>query len=1409
MSKISFKSILLFFVGLISCIDLNAQEYCTVSATTTGNEYISEFKFSNVTNTTGDNGYTNYSSTHSIVIYPGAVYKPEATLKKSYSSDALCCWIDWNHNKVFESGEKYTFVVQTGVGTANITVPQNATLGKTRLRLMLRGGGTPDPCASYRYGEVEDYEIDLQQVSFPPVADFKADIVKPFVGQQVTFTDLSTALPTSWLWEITPSTFEFVNSSETSQNPIVKFNHSGLYTIKLKSTNDFGFDDTTKVEFINVCNFPVARNLDAKTEGSWVDLSWIGPNIEGWKCYIDNQSTTMLMWETPERATLFRAKDFNLYYPVTVSKIEHSFFEHNSYLWPSDGFKYKIYDEDGTTVLFESETLHALKTGVTGYNLSTPLILNKDFYVSICPIDASGHPSSTMKDVIGADTHTYLKKDGWQLMKEGSTGYEIQTSIYVLASKGATTLSYVKQGLQKAEVQTSLLTNTGYNIYRDNNLIKTLNSATSLSYRDSLVTDGDHTYYVTAKYQSPTGESLASNVKQVTVNNTTPEIQAEIAGNHFESGATYFIPQNVMVNEAYNISIVINNSGNSQPLDISNVTIDNSEFVITQALPSQIPAGSSSTLIIKFTPTSEGDKIGNLSIGTNDSNENPFTIKLTAVAGPVEWTWMVYMLEDNTQLDGEKDVNEWEINGSIPGKVNYLVFWDAQDDEKDGIWYVKKDPTGKLNYELYSDKVSTEFGEDFDMSNYQTLKNFLLWTAQKYPAKHYGLAMWDHGSGIFKKSIVEKGVTKDFCGGMKLWDMEKAVSAFTTQVGKKIDIIGFDVCLLGQIETAYQLAPYCDYVIASPKTEPGDGWDYDAAFRPLNENYKLDVSELAKSIVYTYIAAYTPGGSSYPAVSTQAATSTDKLIQNVIPSFNTFATELKNWAYFFKPQIKTARDNAWVAPGTQGPDNPDHRDLMGFAKGLMNDYSLPSSLRKASEDLVKKLGEAIIANANYGSTAAGSNGLKIFIPNDISTQGTSQTFYMDPVHYLKFSNTTWDEFLYMFASPSAINQPNFVQPSNLTAQVVDGNDVTLNWVQPYNDSQENTLLIQGFEGSTWPPVGWEVLHSTNIDGTGLSAPAGATWVHCSSATFATDPNPNQYMHSGTYSAAIGYTAPDFNWLISPTVTIDEGYNLYFWIWYANDDQYYTKFHVKVLSDGIWSNMLSYDSNSLTNTYSSEVMVDLSAYVGRSVRIAFVYEYTDGYQLSLDDIRIAKATTKGGDNQSPINTPIVKRSKVINSTISYASDTKGSSNFMGVLNSFKIYRNGVLVNTIDDGSITTWKDVDLPSGSYNYEVSAIYKTPTGESVKCGPASVMINQTDVETDNITVKAYVYPNPSNGNFIIKTEGLKEFNWTLFSLDGVKLKEGISKSESLRLEGLKTGIYFLKLKSANFDKTIKVIIV
>jgi streptogramin lyase len=79
-----------------------------------------------------------------------------------------------------------------------------------------------------------------------PVADFTADVTSGDPPLEVVFTDLSTNAPTAWSWDFGDG------ETSTEQHPTHTYTTDGLYTVTLTAGNDYGFQQTTKVDYIDV-----------------------------------------------------------------------------------------------------------------------------------------------------------------------------------------------------------------------------------------------------------------------------------------------------------------------------------------------------------------------------------------------------------------------------------------------------------------------------------------------------------------------------------------------------------------------------------------------------------------------------------------------------------------------------------------------------------------------------------------------------------------------------------------------------------------------------------------------------------------------------------------------------------------------------------------------------------------------------------------------------------------------------------------------------------------------------------------------------------------------------------------------------------------------------------------------------
>ncbi|HBG71662.1 MAG: hypothetical protein A2W93_06875 [Bacteroidetes bacterium GWF2_43_63] len=125
--------------------------------------------------------------------------------------------------------------------------------------------------------ETRVYSFQIPAGPLAPVANFTADATAPFCSGTVQFTDMSSNIPTSWLW-----TFGDGQTS-TSQNPSHTYAASGTYNVSLKATNALGNNTMTKTSYITITLPTAATATGASRCGTGtVTLTATGANTIKW-----------------------------------------------------------------------------------------------------------------------------------------------------------------------------------------------------------------------------------------------------------------------------------------------------------------------------------------------------------------------------------------------------------------------------------------------------------------------------------------------------------------------------------------------------------------------------------------------------------------------------------------------------------------------------------------------------------------------------------------------------------------------------------------------------------------------------------------------------------------------------------------------------------------------------------------------------------------------------------------------------------------------------------------------------------------------------------------------------------------------------------------------------------------------
>lgn len=139
-----------------------------------------------------------------------------------------------------------------------------------------------------------------------------------------------------------------------------------------------------------------------------------------------------------------------------------------------------------------------------------------------------------------------------------------------------------------------------------------------------------------------------------------------------------------------------------------------------------------------------------------------------------------------------------------------------------------------------------EARERMNMGEAQTLSYFLNYACERCQSDRYVLIVWDHGGGPLGGVCWDENCTPDNLTMQELTDA-LAQSPFAR---RKLDMIGFDACLMGSLEVAWMVSPYAEYMTASEETEPGWGWNY-SFLRDLERDASME--DTGRRIVDSYV----------------------------------------------------------------------------------------------------------------------------------------------------------------------------------------------------------------------------------------------------------------------------------------------------------------------------------------------------------------------------------------------------------------------------------------------------------------------------------------------------------------------------------------------------------------------------
>lgn len=394
-----------------------------------------------------------------------------------------------------------------------------------------------------------------------------------------------------------------------------------------------------------------------------------------------------------------------------------------------------------------------------------------------------------------------------------------------------------------------------------------------------------------------------------------------------------------------------------------------------------------------------------------------------AQATQKEWTFLVYINGHNDlSMFSDQNIIDMERVGST-SDINIVVEWGMRKALAYDQWGIPTSwsyPTKRLYVQKSKDPLfvtspTLQSFDNMDMGDYRNFQKFIEWGMKAYPAKHYFVAIWNHGSG-WHKTKAKMGsdanlLDVSFDDGTKNFisteQMGVVMANIKNTLGRNIDILGSDACLMQMLEIVGEFKDSVDYAVGSQELEPGEGWPYFPFLQKWAANPKLTPAEVSVLLSKEYDAAYDGGiygtrkGTTFSALDLSKTDALYTAIASLTKSLVTLnAADMK--------KIKTA---ALSTTHFNSMDSFDYADLSDFMTQIR--FAKISSIKSnLLNDVQARVKDLVLTTDNDINEFPNATGLSIWLP---LTKNTHQARY----DKLKSSLATgWNKFTAKLAPSS-------------------------------------------------------------------------------------------------------------------------------------------------------------------------------------------------------------------------------------------------------------------------------------------------------------------------------------------------------------------------------------------------------
>jgi hypothetical protein len=454
-----------------------------------------------------------------------------------------------------------------------------------------------------------------------------------------------------------------------------------------------------------------------------------------------------------------------------------------------------------------------------------------------------------------------------------------------------------------------------------------------------------------------------------------------------------------------------------------------------------------------------------------------------------EWTIMIYMAGDNNLAVDMAYAMEQIKGVAEQGKdsPNLFVYYDGNSPAIPTLYCDFSEPGDPRYVRSYKveDKLYTPLSkkENENAADPRSIVNFVDWCVNRVEVQNNGEISYgrraDKYALIFSGHSLgfqDIGLFKDESSGkaMKMADFYQVLARLTAGkkereeaadkeglegenrkaatkklLGQKLDLLGFDSCVMGMLEVGYQFSDRTKTMIASEGSVPSAGWTYAKILGCLarEQNRNIDTLKVAELFVEEFIQsqdAYTVGGVSVDMAAwdmskfEKLAGAFDALAEVLIDCFEDKNTRI------YRQMERVILQVHWKCQSymyDQSVDLGDFCELLDRECGRVieelyegDDLEMLGWVQAACQNVLTELRGAVIQSGFSGGGYQYSNGLSIFFPWSREGYEASKKNY-ESLYFAKLATQrrkSWTAFLKKYLYEVTLRQS---EPPNVEVPV--------------------------------------------------------------------------------------------------------------------------------------------------------------------------------------------------------------------------------------------------------------------------------------------------------------------------------------------------------------------------------------